>query len=73
MNCSTEVPSCVVPPFIDDVPIKATIYRGIPIAVFEYERVYPKHVDFLCLRPATGLSIRAADERYRWGPWLWGY
>ena len=51
MNCSTEFPSFVVPPFIDDVPIKASIYRGIPIAMFDA---------FLCLRPAT-LSIRAAD------------
>jgi hypothetical protein len=57
MNCSTEFPSFVVPPFIDDVPIKASIYRGIPIAMFEYERV--NFDAFLCLRPATGLSIRA--------------
>ena len=62
MNCSTEFPSFVVPPFIDDVPIKASIYRGIPIAMFEYERVYGRNFDaFLCLRPPTGLSIRAAD------------
>ena len=29
------------PPFIDDLPIKTSIYRGFSIATFDCQRVYP--------------------------------
>ena len=35
--------------------------------MFEYQRVCRHHFD--ACAPATGLWIRAADERYRRGPW----